>query len=69
MSKILLAEWSANFAMDDEIKSERSNNWIGKSHFLFEIWKWRMPTEGYVYLVGEEIIYALYNMVYLVDLV
>jgi hypothetical protein len=39
MSKILIAHWSVDFALDHEgekIENERSKDLIGKSHFLFE---------------------------------
>ena len=51
-----------------EIYIERGSKWIGKSHFLFEAWKWQNAYWRTCAMAGEDIVDAKYNMTQLVDL-
>ena len=71
MFKILFADWSANFAMDDEWKNLRmkeATNEVASLVFSLNLGSEEMPIEEYVQLVGEEIVYAKYIMVEMVNL-
>ena len=57
MFKILFADWSANFAMDDECKKLRmkeATNELAILVFSLNLGSEEMPIEEYVQLVGEE---------------
>ena len=71
MSKILLADWSANFAMDDErekLRMKEATNELASLISSLNLGSEEMPIEEYVQLAREEIVDAEYNMVELVDL-
>ena len=71
MSKILLADWSVNFAMDDErekLRMKEATNELASLISSLNLGSEEMPIEEYVQLAGEEIVDAKYNMAELVDL-
>jgi hypothetical protein len=53
-----------------EIENERSNKWIGKSHFLLKVnlESEELPIDEGMQLVGEEIVDAEYKMVELMHM-
>ena len=71
MSKILLADWSATFAMDDEHDKSRvqeATNEVASLVSSLNLGSVELPIEEYVQLAREEIVDAKYSMVELVDL-
>ena len=71
MSKILLADWSANIVMDDEREKSRMKEAANEIISLISSLKLgseEMPIEECVQLAPQEIVDAWYNMVELVDL-
>ena len=74
MYKVLLRDWSVDFAMDDESEKSRikeTTNALASFFFLLESWNLgseKMSIEEYVQLAWEEIVDAEYNMAKLVDL-
>ena len=71
MFKILLANSSANFAIDDERKKLRMKEATFELASLISslnLGSEEMTIEEYVQLAGEEIVYVEYIMVELVDL-
>ena len=71
MSKILLADWSADFVMDDECEKSRMKeveNELANLISYLNIGSEEMPIEEYVQWARKEIVDAKHNMVELVDL-
>jgi hypothetical protein len=71
MFKILFADWSANFAMDDECKKLRmkeATNELASLVSSLNLGSEEMPIEKYVQLVGDEIVYAKCIMVEMMNL-
>ena len=72
MSKILLLDWSVNFAMDDErekLRLKKVENELASLISSLNLGSEEMPVEEYVQLACEEIVDVEYNMAELVDLV
>ena len=69
MSKILLVDWSANFAMDHECEKSRMKEATNELESLISslnLGSEEMPNDEYIQLIGQEIADAEYNMAKLV---
>jgi hypothetical protein len=68
---VLLADWSADFARDDEcekLRMKKSTNELASLILSLNYGSEEMPIEEYVHLVGENIVDTWYIMVELADL-
>ena len=71
MFKVLLADWSADFAMDHEWEKSRIKEATNELESIISYLNFgseEMPIKVYVQLVREEIVDVEYNMAKLVDL-
>ena len=69
MSKIFLADWSADFAMDHECQNSRikeATNDLASLISSLNLRSEEMPIDEYMQLVGEEFVDVEHNMVELV---
>ena len=71
MFNILLVDWSANFAMDQEcekLRMKKTTNELASLISSLNLGIKKMPIEEYVQLAREEIVDVEYNMIELMDL-
>jgi hypothetical protein len=71
MSKVILVDWSADFAMDHEhekLRMRETTNKLTSPISALDLGSEEMPIEEYVQLEGEEIVDAKHSMVELMGL-